>query len=103
LLALIKNEKLLNLRNKKTINMMLEYVTNNVRYDSVKPIPYTEQIQAMEAFSEKATTYDESTWKDYNIIEESISNQEQLKLQFSNDESTKVLTSNLKSKLIRLT
>lgn len=96
LLALIKNEKLLNLRNKKTINMMLEYVTNNVRYDSVKPIPYTEQIQAMEAFSEKATTYDESTWKDYNIIEESISNQEQLKLQFSNDESTKVLTSKFK-------
>lgn len=69
-----------------------EYLTTKIQTDSVKPIPYSEQISYTDIFLDKSTEYDNSFWKDYNVIEQDSLDKQKIKLFYSNNESKKLLT-----------
>lgn len=68
-----------------------EYLTTKIQTDSVKPIPYSEQISFTDIFLDKSTEYDKSFWKDYNVIEQDSVNKQKINLYYSNNESKKLL------------
>ncbi len=51
----------------KTFALSMEYVTTNVAYDA-PPIPYLEQASPTSIFSDIATEYKDSYWKDFNVL-----------------------------------
>ena len=69
-----------------------EYLTTKIQTDSVKPIPYSEQISYTDIFLDKSTEYDNSFWKDYNVIEQDSLDKQKIDLFYSNNESKKLLT-----------
>ena len=69
-----------------------ECLTTKIQTDSVKPIPYSEQISYTDIFLDKSTEYNNSFWKDYNVIEQDSLNNQKIKLFYSNNESKKLLT-----------
>ena len=49
----------------------IEYITTGIKTDSVSPIPFDQQFDYTDILSIKADNYDQSYWKDYNILQES--------------------------------
>lgn len=58
----------LNTVSKTKIKYGTEFLTTNVLIDSVKPIPYEKQLGYYDIFLDKATLYDSTDWRDYNLI-----------------------------------
>jgi len=84
--------KLTNTTKKIKLVIMDDYVTTNVKYNNVKPPVYSEQISFGTIFSDIATTYDKSYWKDYNILEKDTLSQTKLQLQFSKSDANSMMT-----------
>jgi len=70
----------INTASKVRIYKDIEYVTTSVKTDSVSPIPFGQQFDYTDILSIEADNYDQSYWKDYNILQESnmLSNQTEL-------------------------
>jgi len=60
--------KSFNTKFKSNLNYKYEFLTTKVITDSVKPISYNDRLSYYEIFMDKATPYEESNWKDFNII-----------------------------------
>jgi hypothetical protein len=59
--------------NKKTnymLEMTDEYITTEIMVDSVKQIPYSEQVSYTTIIADVAEDYQLSDWKDYNVLED---------------------------------
>ena len=81
-----------NKKYKTDLSFTDEFMTIGIKVDSVKPIPYNEQLGFGEIFLTKATVYDNSFWKDYNILPEDSALMKGSLLAFSNEESKIQLT-----------
>lgn len=66
-----------------------EYITSDINREDVKPIPLDEQDMLSTVFSVKATSVNESTWKDYNVL-----TNEPLPLAFSQQQAKQLLEEN---------
>jgi len=66
------------------------YVTTSLQTDSVKAIPYDQEISYTDVISIEAEEYTQTTWKDYNILAED-SSMSALDT-YSQDESIKILS-----------
>lgn len=66
-----------------------EYITSDINREDAKPIPLDEQDMLSTVFSVKATSVNESTWKDYNVL-----NSEPLPLAFSQQQAKQLLMEN---------
>ncbi len=60
--------KVFNIKYNSNLQLRNEFLTTNIEIDSVKPIPYEKQMAYHDIFLDKATPYEETNWKDYNII-----------------------------------
>ena len=69
----------------------IEYVTTSIRTDSVSPIPYDRQFDYTDILSIKADNYDNSFWKDYNILQESQVQAKQTQLLYGQETAIKQL------------
>ncbi|MDR1717357.1 MAG: carboxypeptidase-like regulatory domain-containing protein [Prevotella sp.] len=78
----------------------VEYITTNIRNDSIHPIPYEKQLQFFDPLIVKADEYDKKGWTDYTILDKtdaSISG-----FQFTIDESSEIFKENSKAKSVRV-
>ncbi|MCK9312265.1 MAG: carboxypeptidase-like regulatory domain-containing protein [Bacteroidales bacterium] len=60
-----------NTASKTKIYKDIEYVTTAIKTDSISPIPFNEQFDYTDILSIEADNYDQTYWKDYNILQES--------------------------------
>jgi len=60
-----------NTASKTKIYKDIEYVTTAIKTDSVSPIPFNQQFDYTDILSIEAENYDQTYWKDYNILQES--------------------------------
>ena len=70
----------------------IEYVTTSVKTDSVSPIPFSQQFDYTDILSIEADNYDQSYWKDYNILQESNMMSTQANLLYQKEQAMKQLT-----------
>lgn len=82
----------LNNHSGKMLELFNDYVTTNYSNQSINPISFDNQVAYTDIFSDLATNYDESYWKDYTILEQDSLTTNQLELQFTNNESQQLLT-----------
>lgn len=82
----------LNTSSKTRVYKDIEYVTTSIKTDSVNPIPYSRQFDYTDILSIEAKDYDQSYWKDYNILKESDMMDKQRNLMYNDDASTVQLT-----------
>ena len=67
--SIIRNSKCYNAKLNKRFTSIGEYVTIENQKEEVNPIEYDKQISYSSVFSNIATNYNESFWKDYNVLE----------------------------------
>lgn len=82
----------LNTTTKTRIYKDIEYITTSIKTDSVKPIPFNRQFDYTDILSIKAENYDQSYWKDYNILQESKMMNKQTNLIYDKEQATEQLT-----------
>lgn len=70
----------------------IEYITTTIKTEAVTPIPYDRQFDYTDILSIKADNYDQSYWKDYNILQESQVQTNQTQLLYANDQAVEQLT-----------
>jgi hypothetical protein len=70
-----------------------EYVTSDINKENKSPIPLGEQDMLSTVFSVKATSVNQSTWKDYNVL-----GSEPLQLTFSEQQARQLLMENKSAK-----
>lgn len=83
------------LKNKKTnydLTKINEYLTTSVDSINNSPIPYDEQINEGAVFSDYATNYNQSFWKDYNILYHDSLLSKSIKTQYSDTVSEGILS-----------
>lgn len=81
-----------NTRSGKLLETTDDFVTTSVEFDDVKPIPFEKQLRFTEIFSDVATEYSVSFWKDYTILEQGKTKDADSKLQYSVTDSEKILS-----------
>jgi len=81
-----------NTASKKRIYKDIEYVTTAIKTDSVSPIPFSQQFDYTDILSIEAENYDQSYWKDYNVLQESKTMSTQTNLLYGKDLAIKELT-----------
>jgi len=81
-----------NTASKKRIYKDIEYVTTSVKTDSVSPIPFSQQFDYYDILSIEAENYDQSYWKDYNVLQENSNLSAQTNLLYGKDLALKELT-----------
>lgn len=86
-------EELQETGNGRVYEKVNEYITSDINREDVKPIPLDEQDMLSTVFSVKATSVNESTWKDYNVL-----NSEPLPLAFSQQQAKQLLLENKSSR-----
>lgn len=82
----------LNTTTKTRIYKDIEYITTSIKTDTVKPIPFNRQFDYYDILSIKAENYDQSYWKDYNILQESKMMNKQTNLIYGKEQATEQLT-----------
>jgi hypothetical protein len=83
----------------KAIYGSVEYITTNIKNDSIHPIPYEKQLQFFDPLIVKADEYNKKGWTDYailNKVDAGISG-----FQFTIDESSEIFKENSKAKSVR--
>lgn len=65
----------------------IEYVTTSILTENASPIPYDRQFDYTDILSIKADNYDQSFWKDYNILQESQMQTKQTTLLYGQQEA----------------
>jgi len=70
----------------------IEYVTTSVKSDTVSPIPFAQQFDYTDILSLEAENYDQSYWKDYNILQESKLMSTQTNLLYQKEQAMAQLT-----------
>jgi len=88
----IYNSELYNKLTKTNLFIKDDYVTTNIKFDQVKALAYTDQVKYSTIISDIATTYNDSFWKDYNILEKDSLSKKTIQLQFSNTEANDLMT-----------
>ncbi|MDD2611385.1 MAG: carboxypeptidase-like regulatory domain-containing protein [Bacteroidales bacterium] len=81
-----------NTASKTRIYKDIEYVTTSIKTDSVSPIPFNQQFDYTDILSIKADNYDQTYWKDYNILQESNIMSTQTNLLYKQDAAMQQLT-----------
>lgn len=81
-----------NTASKKRIYKDIEYVTTALKTDSVSPIPFSQQFDYTDILSIEADNYDQSYWKDYNVLQESSTMSAQTNMLYGKDLALKELT-----------
>jgi hypothetical protein len=89
----------LNTATKTRIYKDIEYITTSIKTDSVYPIPYNRQFDYTDILSIKAQNYDQSYWKDYNILQESNIMNKQTELMYGKEQATAQLTKTYNTRL----
>jgi hypothetical protein len=74
-----------------------DFVTTSVEFKDVKPLPFEEQLQYTDIFADVATEYSKSFWKDYTILEQGRSADENDELQHSIIDSEQILSKKYKN------
>lgn len=82
----------INTLSKSRIYKDIEYVTTSIKTDSVSPIPFSQQFDYTDILSIEAQNYDQSYWKDYNILQESNKMNIQTNLLYQKEEAMQQLT-----------
>ncbi|MDP4277115.1 MAG: carboxypeptidase-like regulatory domain-containing protein [Bacteroidota bacterium] len=81
-----------NTASKKRIFKDIEYITTNIQTDSVRSIPFDRQFDYTDILSIKADNYDQTYWKDYNILQESKVMNAQTNLLYNQEKAVEQLT-----------
>ena len=81
-----------NTASKKRIYKDIEYVTTAIKTDSVSPIPFSQQFDYTDILSIEADNFDQSYWKDYNVLQENSTMSAQTNLLYGKDLALKELT-----------
>jgi len=76
----------------KLLEISGDFVTTSVEFDDVKPIPFEKQLSFTEIFTDVATDYSKSLWKDYTILEQDKIENADIKLQYSVTDSEQILS-----------
>lgn len=84
----------------KKIFGSIEFITTDIKSDSVHPIPYERQLQFLDPLITRADEYNKKGWTDYGILdgEDAASKS---RFQFTIDESTEIFKENSQAKSIR--
>lgn len=82
----------LNTATKTRIYKDIEYITTSIKTDSVYPIPFNRQFDYTDILSIEAENYDQSYWKDYNILQESDMMYKQTEMIYGKEQATEQLT-----------
>lgn len=70
----------------------IEYVTTTIHTDAATPIPYERQFDYTDILSIKADNYNDSFWKDYNILQESRIQAKQTHMLYGQETAIEQLT-----------
>lgn len=81
----------------KVVETTGDFVTTSVVFDDVEPIPFKEQLGFTAIFADVATEYSKSFWKDYTILEQGQSANEDNELQYSISDSEQILSKKYKN------
>lgn len=81
-----------NTTTKTRIYKDIDFITTDIKTDSVKPIPYYQQFDYTDILSIDAQDYDKSYWKDYNVLEQSNMLNSQTNLLYKKEDAMKQLT-----------
>ncbi len=80
----------------KRVTLHEVYVTTSIKTDSVKPIPFNQELGYTDVISIKADEYSKTTWKDYNILAEDSNLC--VRDSYNDEESKKILSKNYSNK-----
>lgn len=86
-----------NTKSKKLIEATGDFMNTSVEFNDVEPIPFEKQIQYTDIFADVATEYLKSFWKDYTILEQGQSANEDNELQYSISDSEQILSQKYKN------
>ena len=86
-----------NTRSNKLLETTVDFVTTSVEFNNVEPIPFEKQLGFTAIFADVATEYSKSFWKDYTILEQGQSANEDNELQYSNSDSEQILSKKYKN------
>lgn len=81
----------------KLLETTIDFVATSVDFDDAEPIPFKEQLDFTAIFADVATEYSKSFWKDYTILEQGQSANEDNKLQYSISDSEQILSKKYKN------
>ncbi|WP_352421182.1 carboxypeptidase-like regulatory domain-containing protein [Proteiniphilum sp.] len=93
-----KNEDIRRL-DEKRIYGSIEFITTDIKSDSVRPIPYERQLQFFDPLITRAEEYNKKGWTDYSILDGE--DESRSKFQFTIDESTEIFKEDSQAKSIR--
>lgn len=91
----------INTETKTRIYKDIEYVTTSIQTDSVSPIPFNQQFDYTDILSIEAANYDQSYWKDYNVLQESNSLNTQTNLLYQKEQAMAQLAKTYNTELSR--
>jgi hypothetical protein len=86
-----KNE-LFEKQTRDSFEVFVDYLTTGFNNDNIKPLEFGKQAKYTDIFSDLATSYDDSYWKDYPIFEQDSLEKSRIQLQFTNNESAQILS-----------
>lgn len=93
-----KNEDIKRFDEKKIFGS-IEFITTEIKSDSIHPIPYERQLQFFDPLITRADEYNKKGWTDYAILDGE--DESKSKFQFTIDESTEIFKENSQAKSIR--
>lgn len=82
----------------KVVHGSIDYVTTYIKTDSIKPIPYEQQLHILDPLVIKAEEYNIKGWTDYDILRNIETGQ--TNFQFSEDESAEIFIQNKSRKSV---
>ena len=87
-----------NLLNGKYIYSTLDYITTDVKLDSVKPIPFERRLGYFEPFMQKTDDYNKKGWTDYDELNNALLQKSEL--QFSTSTAEEIFNTKSTKKLV---
>ncbi len=87
-----------NLLNGKNINSTIDYITTDVKLDSVKPIPFERRLGFFEPFMQKTDDYNKKGWTDYDELNSALPQKSEL--QFSTSTAEEIFNTKSSKKLV---
>ena len=94
--SILSSSEYKNIATAKLLETTIDFVTTSVEFNDVKPIPFEEQLDFTAIFADVATDYSKSFWKDYTILEQGQSVNENDELQYSISDSEQILSKKYK-------
>lgn len=87
-----------NLLNGKNINSTIDYITTDIKLDSVKPIPFERRLGFFEPFMQKTDDYNKKGWTDYDELNNALLQKSDL--QFSTSTAEQIFNTKSSKKLV---